>query len=88
MAASHRTIIESRQFQRELEEIATDHVDADSLVDGAKWLLARDPYAGVQLEPKSRVWFLAIDPPEAKSVGLYYTFDDDTVHFMSITQQP
>ena len=49
-------------------------------------MLSRNPYQGVQLEPRSRVWFLAIDPPGKRSVGLYYAFDDDTVHFLSLTQ--
>lgn len=85
-AAPHRTIIETKQFRSELKRIETNPIAAEDLVDGAKWMLSRNPYQGVQLEPRSRVWFLAIDPPGKRSVGLYYAFDDDTVHFLSLTQ--
>jgi len=48
-------------------------------------LLCRDPYLGVQLGPHSRVWFLSVTLPKAKPVGSYYAFDEDVVHFLSIT---
>ena len=86
MAATHRTVVESKQYTKELKRIESNPIAADDLVDGAKWVLSRDPYRGVQLGPRSLVWFLAIDPPRAKSVGLSYAFDDHTVHFLSITQ--
>ena len=86
MAATHRTIVETKQFRKELRRIESNPVAADALIDGAKWVLARDPYRGVQLAPRSKVWFLAIDPPNARPVGLYYAFDEDTVHLLSITQ--
>lgn len=86
MPARQRTIVETKQFRKELRRIEPNPVHADELIDGAKWVLSRDPYRGVQLAPRSKVWFLAMDPPKARPVGLYYTFDDDTVHFLSITQ--
>jgi len=86
MPASHRTVIETKQFRKELRRIESNPVRADELIDGAKWVLSRDPYRGVQLEPRSRVWFVAIDPPKGRPIGLYYAFDADKVHFLSITQ--
>ena len=86
MAATDRTIVETKQFRKELRHIEPNPVAADELIDGAKWVLARDPYKGVQLGPRSQVWFLAINPPKARAVGLYYAFDKDAVHFLSITQ--
>jgi hypothetical protein len=86
MATTHRTVVESRQFRKELRRIESNPIAADELIDGAKWVLARDAYRGVQLHPKSKVWFHAIDPPKVKPVGLYYAFDDNSVHFLSITQ--
>jgi len=86
MAATHRTIVESKQYSRELRQVESNPIAADDIVDGAKWVLARDPYRGEQLGPRSTVWFLAIDPPKARPVGLYYAFDDNSVHFLSITQ--
>ncbi len=86
MAATHRTVVESKQFRKELRRIQSNPVTADELIDGAKWVAARDPYKGVQLAPRSNVWFLALDPPGGRAVGLYYAFDDNTIHFLSITQ--
>jgi hypothetical protein len=85
-ASTHRTVVESKQFERELKGIESNPIAAEDLVEGAKWMLCRDPYRGVQLAPRSRVWFLAIDPPKAKPVGLYYAFGPDEVHFLSVTQ--
>jgi hypothetical protein len=86
MASTHRTVVESRQFERELKDIQSNPILPEDLVDGAKWMLCRDPYRGIQLAPKSKTWFLAIDPPKVKPVGLYYTFNENEVHFLSITQ--
>ncbi len=86
MAETHRTVIESKQFRKELRRIDSNPVTADELIEGAKWVFARDPYRGVQLAPRSKVWFLALNPPGGRSIGLYYAFDDDPVHFLSITQ--
>lgn len=47
MAATHRTVVESKQYTKELKRIESNPIAADDLVDGAKWVLSRDPYRGV-----------------------------------------
>jgi len=69
----------ARGYRQELKQIEWNPIAADNIVDGAKWVLTPDLYCGEQLGPRSRVWFLAIDPPKAKPIGLYYAFDDHTV---------
>jgi hypothetical protein len=56
---------------------------ADEFIDGAKWVLARDPSYGVQVS--DYVWFLPMaDTPEITLVNLYYTFDRTNVYFLAI----
>lgn len=80
----YRTVIESDRFSRELHAVSSDNRRADEFVDNAKWLLARNPYAGHQLIP-SHIWFL----PIAERLGraaLYYRFDVVVVELLSIRQ--
>ncbi len=83
---TYRTIVEDARFLSELQGLETNPHRADEIVDGAKWVLSRDPYHGVQLAPRSDVWFLPILLP-GSGVSLYYTFDDKTVRFLSIRQR-
>ena len=81
---TYRTVIESERFRRELRGVVSDNRHADEFVDNAKWLPARNPYAGYQLIP-AHIWFL----PMAESLGraaLYYRFDEETVDLLSIRQ--
>ncbi len=86
MAAAHRTVVEEKRFSRELKAIKSNPHAADDLVDGAKWVLSREPRTGTQVAPRSPVWFLPVTLPHEPAVGIYYTFDDDEVHLLSITQ--
>jgi hypothetical protein len=53
---------------------------ADEFLEGAENILARRPDCGHQLED-SNIWFL---PGHVINLGLYYTFDDNHVYFLSI----
>ena len=53
---------------------------ADEFMEGAETILARNPEIGCQLED-SKVWFVCGHTVDA---ALYYTFDEDYVHFLSI----
>ena len=85
MAAAYRTVVHEKRFSRELHQIEPNPHRANEITEGAEWVLSREPYAGIQLAPKSPVWFLPIGLP-GKKLGLYYTFDDETVYFLSISQ--
>jgi len=82
-----RTIIEEHRFVQELEQIVFGGpLRADEFVDGAKWLLCREPESGTQIST-SYVWFLPMrEQPGILPVVLYYAFDDDYVNFLSIQE--
>lgn len=80
----HREIVEEHRFTEELAKLIGNARRADEFVDGAVWVLSRDPKSGTPIG-KGPVHFLPvggsaiIDP-----VVLYYTFDDERVYFLSI----
>ena len=81
-----REIIEEHRFAFELQALIPRAQRADEFIDGAKWVLSRDPFRGKRLG-SSHVWFLAMDELEDHlPIILYYTFDDDHVNFLSIQE--
>jgi hypothetical protein len=71
-------------FARQLREIIPEAERADEYIEGAEWVLSRDPTYGTQLNG-SDVWFLPMENvPDMPSIVLYYTFDDERVYFISI----
>ena len=84
-----RGIVEEARFVEDLAEIEADAVRADEFIDGAKWVLGREATMGTQVGPNSCVWFLPMnDVPGAPSLILYYTFNQQKVHFLSIQIAP
>jgi hypothetical protein len=81
-----RTVIESHRFSLELKEIIKDAPAADDFVFGAKYRLARLPEEGKRIG-ESHAWFLPmVEQPNLMPVVLYYTFDEETVILLSITE--
>ena len=88
-----REIVEEHRFRDELAVLLSDARRADEFIDGAKWVLSRDPFKGRRIGT-SKVWFLPMEeipetrvgPPGILPVILYYTFDDDYVNFLSIQE--
>jgi hypothetical protein len=86
LPVKHREIIEEHRFADELARIITDAKRADEFIDGARWLLSRNPKSGTRIST-SEVWFLPMEEiPGILPVILYYTFDDDFVNFLSIQE--
>jgi hypothetical protein len=81
-----RRVIREHRFERELRALIGDVISADQFVEGAEWLLVRNPHIGSQIEPNSSVWFLPMAPIEGAQVSLYYAFDDSTVWLLSIAR--
>ena len=79
-----RQVIREGRFERELRALISDAREADAYIEAAEFVLARDPKAGEQIAPNSRVWGLPMAPASDKQVALYYTFDDETVTLLSI----
>jgi hypothetical protein len=81
-----RTIIEEHRFCLELAALIPKAQRADEFIDGAKWVLCRNPLKGKRIG-NSHVWFLSMEEiPGVLPIVLYYTFDDDFVNFLSITE--
>jgi len=82
----NRQIVEDPSFRKDLLAIEPDPKKADELIDGAKWVLSRDPRQGQQLGgPYSSTWYFTIlIPGTGRYVALYYAFDDREVLFVSI----
>ena len=77
-----RQVIRQRSFERQLRELIEDAREADDFVEGAEFVLARDPEAGSPLDDE--IWFLPMAPIRGAQVALYYTFDDSTVRLLAI----
>jgi hypothetical protein len=57
---------------------------ADDFVEAAEWLIARDPFAGVQVDNEPPLWVMPMPPIEGEQVSLFYTFDASCVWLLSI----
>lgn len=77
-----RQVIRERSFERELRALIRDAREADEFVEGAEFVLARDPEAGSPLG--DGLWFMPMAPIGKAEPALYYTFDDSTVTLLSI----
>jgi hypothetical protein len=81
-----RQIIEEHRFALELQALIPNAKRADEFVDGAKWVLSRDPSSGRRIG-SSHVWYLPMEEiPEHLPIVLYYTFDDERVNLLSIQE--
>ena len=72
-------------FRNELLAIEPDRKKADDLIDGAVWVLSRDPTQGIQMSPHSPLWYFEILGP--LRCLLYYAFDSREVLFISIVRR-
>ena len=81
-----RTIVEEEQYVRQLQDIEGDSRRADELMFGITWMLARDAGMGWRVSKDSPVWILFsnTDNADIDSLTIYYTFDSERVHLLSI----
>jgi hypothetical protein len=78
-----RQVIRERSFERQLRALIADAREADDFVEGAEFILARDPKIGSLVD--EGIWFLPMAPIGRAQVALYYTFNDSTVTLLAIT---
>jgi hypothetical protein len=78
-----REIVEEEQFLDEKQGLDPDPVRADEFIEGAVFVLSRNPKAGKQVG--EHVWFL---PMAQSDLGLFYTFDNDHVYLLSLQRSP
>jgi len=78
-----REIVKEPQFEDELRELESDQLRADEFVEGAEFVLSRNPEYGTHIG--KHVWFLPMwSVSKGKSVSLYYAFDNDRVFLLSL----
>lgn len=65
-----------------MRALIQDAREADDFVEGAEFVLARDPEVGSPLG--EGIWFLPMAPIGGVQVALYYTFDDSMVTLLAI----
>jgi hypothetical protein len=83
-----REVIREYSFEDELHVLIRDHRAADEFVEGAEFLLARNPELGSMARLDPQIWLMPMAPVEGKQVTLYYTFDDTTVILLGIREGP
>lgn len=86
----YREIIEEEYrgkptFRNDLLAIEPDARKADELIEGAIFVLSRDPCRGLRLGPYSDVWYFDISG--LRPCVLYYTFSASEVLLISIKRQ-
>jgi hypothetical protein len=77
-----RQVIRERSFERDLRALIQNAREADDFVEGAEFVLSRDPEIGSPLGEE--IWFLPMAPIGTAQPALYYTFDDSTVTLLAI----
>lgn len=84
------TIVEEHRFASELARLIDDGPRkaqrADEFVDGAKWVLARNPHKGHRIGD-THVWFIPNETiVDVLPVVIYYTFNENHVYLLSIQE--
>lgn len=83
-----RRVIREHSFESDLGALIQDQREADDFVEGAEYVLARDPTIGSLLYSNGSVWFLPMAPANESQIVLYYTFDDLHVWLFAIKTVP
>jgi hypothetical protein len=83
MPRKYWTVVREHRFEKELRALIRDAVRADQFVEGAEFVLARDPRQGVEI-PGTSIWLMPMAPIGQDQITLYYAFDETTVWLLSI----
>jgi hypothetical protein len=80
-----RTIVKEHRFELELQDLRGSAPEADKFIEAVEWTLARQCPIGMQVGTDPPIWFIPmVNEPRLTPLGIYYTFDDQTIHFLSI----
>jgi hypothetical protein len=82
MDAPRRSVVREHSFEHSLRALIEDARTADEYVEAAEYSLAANPFLG--LSPMPGLWALPMAPIGGREIVLYYTFDEQTVWFVSI----
>jgi plasmid stabilization system protein ParE len=84
MQAPLRTVVCEHKFEAELKKIEPSARRADELIEGAIWVLARNPKCGRNV-PGTSVWCVfSRDVPKGRELGIFYTFNASHVILLSV----
>jgi hypothetical protein len=84
MAEKRRSVVHEHEFIEDLSRLIFDEGAGIEYIAGAEDLLSREPMSGVCVDADDWMWFLDLPPIRGHQVGLWYTFDDDTVIFLHV----
>jgi hypothetical protein len=79
-----REVVREITFEQEARFLLGGDREADAFVEGAEFILARDPEAGFLIGGDPPLWFMPMAPIEEQQVSLFYTFDERTVFLMGL----
>jgi hypothetical protein len=80
-----RQIIKEHRFELELRELRGSAEEADRFIEGVEWALLRRCPLGTPVSTDPPIWFIPmVDEPRLTPLCLYYTFDSETIIFLSI----
>jgi len=84
-----REVIREPAFEDELHVlISRNPREADEFIEGAEYILARNPESGIMALDAPPLWFMPMAAAGGKQVTLYYTFDETSVLFVGIRIEP
>ncbi len=78
------TVVREHRFEKELRSLIRDVIRADEFVEGAEFVLARDPTTGTQVSVNPPVWLMPMALIDQDQITLYYAFNETTVWLLSI----
>jgi hypothetical protein len=79
-----RGIIHEHEFEEQLARLIVDPEQADDFIAAAEEILSVNPRRGMPAEESEEVWYLVMFPVRGRRISLFYTFDEETVNFISI----
>jgi hypothetical protein len=82
-----RQIVKEHEFEEQLSRLIIDPELAQSFIDGAEEILAKEPTLGMPVSPNGKVWYLPMAPVEGRRVSLFYAFDEQEVILLWIVAE-
>ena len=89
LVSALRDIVYEPAFEDDMKAIHADFFRVDEFIQGAEWVLARQPETGTRIEDGSNVWCLPVAPSRSfRPAMLFYTFNDRKVWMLSLRVLP
>jgi hypothetical protein len=80
-----RTVVATEAFAGQTLEAETVGRRVDEFLEGAKWILARDPEVGLCVSPEKALHVLTMEElPDHPRLSLFYSIDYDRIMLLSL----